>query len=150
MSINQVLISGNLCRDAEIRETSGGHAIVSFTMAVNDRRKNPQSGEWEDYPNYVDCTMFGAYAKAIHERLTKGSKVCLHGKLRWSQWEARDGSGKRQKLEVIGENIELMSKSDRASGSAPSYGEAYRAQRNQQAVTSQPAQSGLYYDDVPF
>lgn len=147
MSINQVCISGNLCRDAELRETQGGQAIVGFTVAVNDRRKNPQTGEWEDFPNYVDCTMFVNYAKALMPRLTKGSKVAIHGKLRWSQWEARDGSGKRNKLEVIVNDIETMAKSEHGS-----LGDAYRAQRNAQPQPQpQPQQAnGLFYDDVPF
>ena len=60
MSINRVNISGNLTRDPELRVTGSGTQILSFGVAVNDRRRNPQSGEWEDYPNYVDCVVFGA------------------------------------------------------------------------------------------
>ena len=51
MSINRVNISGNLTRDPELRATTGGTQVLSFGMAVNDRRKNQQTGEWEDYPN---------------------------------------------------------------------------------------------------
>ena len=51
MSINKVLISGNLTRDAELRSTASGTSILAFGVAVNDRRKNQQTGEWEDYPN---------------------------------------------------------------------------------------------------
>ncbi len=68
-------------------------------MAVNDRRRNPQTGEWEDYPNFVDCTMFGTRAEAVSRYLSKGSKVAIEGKLRYSSWE-RDGQ-RRSKLEVI-------------------------------------------------
>ena len=59
MSINRVNISGNLTRDPELRATAGGTQVLSFGVAVNDRRRNAQTGEWEDYPNFVDCTMFG-------------------------------------------------------------------------------------------
>ena len=58
MSINRVSITGNLTRDPELRATAGGTQVLSFGVAVNDRRRNPQTGEWEDYPNFVDCTMF--------------------------------------------------------------------------------------------
>ena len=51
MSINRVVISGNLTRDPELRETAGGMAILAFGVAVNDRRRNPQTGDWEDYAN---------------------------------------------------------------------------------------------------
>ena len=99
MSINRVIISGNLTRDPELRQTQSGMAVLSFGVAVNDRRKNPSTGEWEDYPNFVDCTMFGARANSLAQYLSKGTKVSIEGKLRWSQWE-RDGQ-KRSKLEVI-------------------------------------------------
>ena len=62
MSINRVIISGNLTRDPELRSTAGGLPVLGFGVAVNDRRKNQQTGEWEDYPNFIDCTMFGAAA----------------------------------------------------------------------------------------
>ncbi|MFQ6919854.1 MAG: single-stranded DNA-binding protein, partial [Collinsella sp.] len=52
MSINRVNITGNLTRDPELRATAGGTQVLSFGVAVNDRRRNPQTGEWEDYPNF--------------------------------------------------------------------------------------------------
>lgn len=108
MSINRVNVSGNLTRDPELRKSGGGTQILSFGVAVNDRRRNPQTGEWEDYPNFVDCTMFGSRAEAVSRYLSKGSKVAIEGKLRYSSWE-RDGQ-RRSKLEVIVDEIELMSK----------------------------------------
>ena len=114
MSINRVVISGNLTRDSELRSTASGMAVLGFGVAVNDRRKNPQTGEWEDYPNFIDCTMFGARANSLHSHLTKGTKVTIEGKLRWSQWE-RDGQ-KRSKIEVIVDDLEFMS--SRNGGSA--------------------------------
>lgn len=126
MSINRVNISGNLTRDPELRATTGGTQVLSFGMAVNDRRKNQQTGEWEDYPNFVDCTMFGSRAEKVSRYLTKGCKVAVEGKLRYSQWE-RDGQ-KRSKLEVIVDEIEFMSR--------------------QQAA--EPAPSDAYDEDIPF
>ena len=99
MSINKVVISGNLTRDPELRQTANGFPVLGFGVAVNDRRKNQQTGEWEDYPNFIDCTMFGARAESVSRFLSKGSKVAIEGKLRWSQWE-RDGQ-KRSKIEVV-------------------------------------------------
>lgn len=107
MSINRVIISGNLTRDSELRTTSTGLPVLGFGVAVNDRRKNPQ-GEWEDYPNFIDVTLFGTRAESIAPFLTKGAKVAIEGKLRWSQWE-RDGQ-KRSKIEVIAEEVEFMTR----------------------------------------
>lgn len=84
MSINRVNISGNLTRDPELRATASGTQVLSFGVAVNDRRRNPQTGEWEDYPNFVDCTMYGTRAEAVSRYLSKGSKVAIEGKLRYS------------------------------------------------------------------
>ena len=81
MSINRVIISGNLTRDPELRSTQSGMDVMSFGVAVNDRRRNPQTNEWEDYPNFVDCTMFGNRARSLHQYLSKGTKVAIEGKL---------------------------------------------------------------------
>ena len=105
MSINRVVISGNLTRDGELRQTAGGTPVLGLGVAVTDRRRNAQTGEWEDVPNFVDCTMFGARAEGIARYLLKGTKVCIEGKLRWSQWE-KDGQ-RRSKLEVVVDEIEF-------------------------------------------
>ena len=106
MSINRVCISGNLTRDSELRQLRNGTPVLSFSVAVNDRRKNPQTGEWEDVPNYVDCTLFGARAERLDTWLPKGRKVAVEGKLRYSSWDTEHG--KRSKLEVIVDELELM------------------------------------------
>ena len=108
MSINRVCISGNLTRDCETRQTPSGATVAGFGVAVNERKKNNQTGEWEDYANFVDCVMFGTRAQAISQYLKKGSKVAIEGKLRYSSWE-RDGQ-KRSKLEVIVDDLEFMSR----------------------------------------
>lgn len=128
MSINKVLISGNLTRDPETRRTAGGTAVMSFGVAVNDRARNQQTGEWEDRPNFVDCVMFGTRAEAVGRYLSKGGKVAIEGKLRWSQWQTQDGS-KRSKLEVIVDEIEFMSRGEQ-QGNAPA--------------------ADVYSEDIPF
>ena len=108
MSINRVIVSGNLTREPEVRTTASGNPVMGFGIAVNDRRKNSQTGEWEDYPNFIDCTMFGARAESLSRYLSKGTKVSIEGKLRWSQWETNEGQ-KRSKIEIIVDEIEFMS-----------------------------------------
>lgn len=107
MSINRVTISGNITRDAELRQTQGGTSVLSIPVAVNDRRRNPQTNEWEDHANFVDCVLFGRRAEALAPKLRKGTKVAIEGKLRYSSWE-RDGQ-RRSKLEVMVDEVELMS-----------------------------------------
>ena len=138
MSINKAIISGNLTRDAEVRSTQGGMAIASFGVAVNDRRKNQQTGEWEDVPNFIDCTMFGKRAEALSQFLTKGTKVTVEGKLRWSQWE-KDGE-KRSRVEVVVDEVELMSR--RGEGNTQSAGGG--------KVMYAGKAADLYDEDIPF
>ena len=107
MSINRAIISGNLTRDPELRHTQSGTAVMGFGVAVNERRKNQSTGEWEDCPNFIDCTMFGARAEAVSKLLSKGAKVAVEGRLRYSSWE-RDGQ-RRSKVEVLIDEIEIMS-----------------------------------------
>ena len=106
MSINKVFISGNLTRDPEMRTTQGGTVVMGLGVAVNDRRKNPTTGQWEDVPNYVDCTMFGNRASAVSQYLSKGTKVTIEGRLRWHQWQDQNGNN-RSKLDVIVDEIEF-------------------------------------------
>ena len=108
MSINKVMLTGNLTRDPEVSSTAGGTSVLSFGIAVNERRKNNQTGEWEDCPNFIDCVMFGSRAQSVSKFISKGSKVAIEGKLHWSQWE-RDGQ-KRSKIDVIVDQLEFMSK----------------------------------------
>lgn len=140
MSINVVVISGNLTRDPDLRHTNGGTAILSFGVAVNDRMKD-RDGSWVDRPNFVDVTVFGARAEALSRYLSKGTKVALSGKLRYSSWE-RDGQ-KRSKLEVIAEEIEFLSRD----------GDVARTAAPQQARVQAPPEQlteGIYEDDIPF
>lgn len=119
MSINRVNITGNLTRDPELRSTAGGMAVLGFGVAVNDRRKNQQTSQWEDYPNFVDCTMFGNRAEALSRILRKGMKVAIEGKLRYSSWEDKNGGGRRSKLEVIPDEVELLSQNPNAQQGQP-------------------------------
>ena len=133
MSINRVNISGNLTRDPELRATQGGMQVLGFGVAVNDRRKNPSAGQWEDYPNFVDCTMFGNRAESMSRILRKGMKVAIEGKLRYSSWE-KDGQ-RRSKLEVIVDEIELMSQNQQQAPQG--YQQQYAPQPAPQAAPQQ-------------
>lgn len=138
MSINIVIISGNLTRDPELRQ-AGNTSILSFGVAVNDRRRNPQSGQWENVPNFVDCIVFGSRADALAGLLHKGSKVAIDGKLRYSSWEGKDGK-KRSKLEVVVNELELMQRETSQQPQHPQQPQRYQ----------QPQQGYQQPDPVPL
>ena len=151
MSINRVIISGNLTRDPELPPPASGLPVLGSGVAVTDRRKNQQTGEWEDYPNFIDCTMFGARAESLSRYLGKGTKVAIEGKLRWSQWE-REGQ-KRSKIEVIVDELEFMSSrnSDSSSyGGGMGGGYSAPAAAPVAAAPVVDASSSVYDEDIPF
>lgn len=143
MSINRAIVSGNLTRDPELRATPGGTQVLGFGVAVNDRRRNQQTGEWEDYPNFIDCTMFGNRAEALSRILCKGMKVAIEGKLRYSSWEDKNGGGRRSKVEIIPDEVVLMSQNpngQQAPQYAPQgYQQQYAPQQAPRAYAPQPA-----------
>ena len=156
MSINRVNITGNLTRDPELRATASGTQVLSFGVAVNDRRRNAQTGEWEDYPNFVDCTMFGNRAEAVGRFLAKGMKVAIEGKLRYNSWE-KDGQ-KRSKLEVIVDELDVMVRRDGQAQPQQSLADTVPVQPQAQAAPQWNArqayaaapQPEFYDEDVPF
>lgn len=146
MSINRVVISGNITRDPELRSTQGGMEILALGVAVNDRVKG-ENGQWTDRPNFIDCVMFGNRAKSVSRFLSKGSKVAIEGKLRWSQWE-RDGQ-RRSKIEVIVDEIEFMaSRGDGQHAAAPQAAPAPHPY--QPPIAAPVVDASVYDDDIPF
>lgn len=103
-NINHVILSGNLTREPDIKYSPAGACILEFGIAVNDSRKN-QNGQWENYANFFDCTVFGKRAEALSEILAKGMKVTVSGRLHYSAWE-KDGQ-KRSKVSVNVDAVEL-------------------------------------------
>lgn len=114
MSINRVSVTGNLTRDPELRSTAGGTAILKIRIAVNDRTKNQRTGEWEDAPNYLDVIVFGARAEALSRMLTKGAKIAVDGKLKWSEWESAGGE-KHEHVEIRADEVEFLSSKEARS-----------------------------------
>lgn len=144
MSINRVVVSGNLTRDPELRATPGGTQVLGFGVAVNDRRRNQQTGEWEGYPNFIDCTMFGNRAEALSRILRKGMKVAIEGKLRYSSWEDKNGGGRRSKVEIIPDEVVLMSQNPNGQQAPQQYApqgyqQQYAPQQAPRAYAPQPA-----------
>lgn len=139
MSINTVQLSGNLTRQPEIRATQSGTPVASFGIAVNERWKNQQTGEWEDHPNFIDCVWFGTRAQGACKFLDKGTKVFLEGKLRQSTWE-KDGQ-KRSKIEVMVNDLDL--------GFTNTVKQSRAAQAQIPGMPEEPAPS-IYDIDCPF
>ena len=138
MSINRVTITGNLTRDPEVKQTGGGMSVMKLGVAVNDRRKNPQTQEWEDVPTFIDCTMFGDRAAKVAQYLAKGSKVAISGRLRQETWETQDGQ-KRSRVGVVVDDLEFMSRNQQQPQA-----------QYQQPQYQQPNAYDMAAEDIPF
>jgi len=141
MSINIVCVSGNLTRDPELRMSASGTAVLNFGIAVNENRKNAQTGEWEPYAHFFDCTAIGKRAEGLATFLKKGMKVAVAGKLSWRQWETPEGE-KRTKVSILVDEVDVMSprRDNEASGGVADQG--YPSSR----PTSPPPPT----DEIPF
>lgn len=118
MSINSVNISGNLTRDPEVRQSGSGMNVMKFSVAVNNRRKNASTGEWEDHPAFVNCTLFGNRCDYVSKNISRGSKVYINGKLSQSEWTDKQSGEKRVRLEVLVDEIDFDTKGSKGVGAA--------------------------------
>ena len=142
MSLNAVFVSGCLTSEPRQTATASGSTVVRFGLAVNDRRKNNKTGEWDDYTHYVDCTMFGKFAERMVVYLHKGVRVTVEGKLNYSSWE-KDGQ-RHSKLDVIVNEL-VPPQQPRQQQYAP------QQQYQQPAYSApQPQQIDLADADLPF
>ena len=144
MNVNTAIITGNLTRDPELRQTASGTSVLQFSVAVNDRVK--VNGEWTDRANYIDCTMFGTRADSLSKLLHKGSKVAVQGKLHWSSWE-KNGE-KRSKVEIWPDTVELLAPRNQGT-----QGQNFAPQKDMGTVRAEQdfgVTMELYEDDIPF
>ncbi|MBA3866429.1 MAG: single-stranded DNA-binding protein [Solirubrobacterales bacterium] len=114
--MNVVVITGNLTQDPELRHTGGGTAVCELRVAVNTRRKDGQTGEWVDKPNYFNVTVWGAQGENCANYLSKGRPVAVEGRLDWREWEAKDGSGKRQAVQIVANSVQFLGSRDGSGG----------------------------------
>jgi len=115
-NINRVILTGNLTRDPELRSLPSGMSVCKLRIASNTRRKDPSTGEWTDKANFFDVTVWGAQGGNCSRFLSKGRPIALDGRLEWREWEAQDGSGKRQSVEIIADNIQFLGGRDEGQG----------------------------------
>ena len=145
MSINTCILSGNVVSEPHQTATASGSTIIRFSLAVNDRRKNNKTGEWDDYTHYIDCTMFGKFAERMVVYLHKGVRVTVEGKLNYSSWE-KDGQ-RHSKVDVIVNELvppqqprqQQPQQYQQPAYTAPSY-----------AAPQQPQQINLADEPIPF
>lgn len=134
MAINRVTIMGNLTRDAELRKKGDATSVLTFGLAINEKKKDSETGEYVDAPVFVDCALFGARAEALAPYLTKGKKVSVDGRLRYHSWMKNEE--KRHALSVLVTDIE--------------FADSKGAGKDTVSAKGQSAEPETYDADIPF
>lgn len=142
-NVNVVVITGNLTQDPELRSTNSGTSVCELRVAVNSRRKD-QSGQWVDKPNFFNVVVFGAQGENCATYLSRGRPVAVEGRLDWREWEAKEGGGKRQSVQIIANSVQFLGSRD-GGGPNPNGG----GQQQQQPPQQQQPQSYPPASDVP-
>jgi single-strand DNA-binding protein len=162
-NLNKVMLIGRLTRDPEVRTFANGGKVAKFGFAVNNRRKNAQTGQWEDEPVFIDVDAFnrgdfGKKADLVEQYLKKGHQVFIDGHLQLDQWTAQDGQ-KRSKLKVVLDDLQFLEPRGEGGsrGPAPARrgmegpppGDAYdHAEPHMDAPPPPPADG--HKEDIPF
>lgn len=108
--LNQVALVGRLTREAEVRRTAAGDAIISLRLAFSTRTRD-SDGEWGDRSNYIDVTIFGR--EGLADYLGKGVRVGVSGRLNWHEWKNAEGEP-RQNVEIVASDVQLLSSAGEA------------------------------------
>jgi single-strand DNA-binding protein len=123
-NLNKVMLIGRLTRDPELRSFSNGGRVAKFGFAVNNRKKNAQTGQWEDVPVWLDCEAYnrgesGTLADRVERFLRKGSQIYLEGHLQLDEWEDKTTGQKRNKLKIVVDVMELLDTRSGDGGEGP-------------------------------
>jgi single-strand DNA-binding protein len=151
-NINRVIITGNLTKDPDLRSLSSGNSVCSLRVACNGRRKNNETGQWEDQPNYFDVTVWGAQGENCARYLAKGRGVAVDGRLQWREWTDQQGN-KRQSVDIIAESVQFLGGRDDA-GNGNGFSSGARAAESDVPIDTgdferTPVGAGAD-DDIPF
>jgi len=157
-NINVVVITGNLTQDPELRHLGSGTAVCELRVAVNSRRKDGSTGEWVDKPNYFNVTVWGAQGENCATYLSKGRPVAVEGRLDWREWEAKDGGGKRQAVQIVANSVQFLGSRDGGGGGGNGNADGFTPQSDTPAdptdFEAAPAAAGSGGgggdDDIPF
>jgi single-strand DNA-binding protein len=149
-NLNKVLLIGRLTRNPEARTIPSGNKVVAFGFAVNNRRKNQQSGQWEEEPVFIDCEAWNSGREGgrqlgdlIEQYLKKGHQAYIEGHLRLDQWNDKNDGSKRSKLKLVVDNVQFLEpRQDGGSGG----GGRFQRSAPQPAATGPAEEPG---DDVP-
>jgi single-strand DNA-binding protein len=157
-NLNKVMLIGRLTRDPEMQAFASGGRVAKFGFAVNNRKKNQQSGEWEEVPVFLDIEAFnrgdqGKNADRVEQYLRKGMQIFIEGHLVLDQWTSKEGD-KRSKLKIVVDNWQFLEpkRDGEGGGSRPTSQPARRTASAPPADEryEEPHDGGGGDQDIPF
>ena len=107
-SLNKVLLIGNLTQDPEVRRTPSGTAVSTLRLAVNESYQS-KSGERVEKAIFLDVDVWDRQAETCQQYLSKGSPVCIEGRLQMDSWDDKETGQKRTRLKVRAERVQFLS-----------------------------------------
>lgn len=119
MSLNKVIILGNLGRDPELRYTAKQTAVCTMSFATTEKQKDA-SGAWVDHTEWHRVVVFGKQAENCSNYLKKGSTALVEGKLRTNKWQDKSGQD-RYTTEIIADNVRFIGGRAAGAGNNDSY-----------------------------
>ena len=138
-NVNKVMLLGNITRDLEVRYTPKGTAVCDLGMAVN-RIRTGDNGEKIEEVTFVDVTLWGRQAELAGQYLAKGRSVFIEGRLQLDQWDDKQTGQKRQRLRVVGENMQFIGGQGQGGGGNQGGGGSPPAQQTGPPQQSAPPQ----------
>ena len=137
---SKAIITGNLTRDPELRNTPNGASVCSFSVAVN-RVYRDSNGEQKEDVSFIDCSAWGKLGEMISQYAKKGTGVLVSGRLDQRSWEDKATGQKRSRVEIVVEDFNFTGAARENGGSSGSYSGASNA-----AESSAPSDIP---DDIP-
>jgi single-strand DNA-binding protein len=148
-NLNQVNLIGNITRDIENRYTPSGTAIAEVGLAINRSWKNDR-GEKQEETTFVDVTLFGRTAEVAGKYCHKGDPLFVSGRLHLDSWEDRKTGEKRNKLKVVGEQIQLLGTRQQAAATTKPTAPAPAPKAPPAKSRSESPDLDEEPDDIPF
>mgnify|MGYP000887000632 CR=1 FL=1 len=144
-SLNKVMLIGNLGKDPEVRYTTSGQAVATFSLATSEKFKT-KSGDWEERTEWHRVTLWGKQAEIASEYLAKGKTVYIEGRLQTRKWTDRDGNEKYT-TEIVGDRMQMLGgRGDSGSGGGGRRQDAGGVSDTTVSYDEPPFQD----DDIPF
>jgi len=138
MSLNKVLLIGNLTRDPELRSTPSGQSVASLGLATNRVWKDPQTGERREAAEFHNIVLWRRLAEIAGQYLRKGSKIFIEGRLQTTSWQDQSGV-KKYRTEIVAENMQMLDR--KPQGPQPEEIPTIQIDENQDEVK---------IEDIPF